>query len=185
MQASISPLYQTVNNRPYYCVPSCIQMVLKRRNLPVVSLEEIGKNLGIIIPGAGIKKPPYGWGTRLDIPRYSLNNFLEKENIPLKCSKYHFNNISEFSQFVTYNLLKGKDILAIYRYGTLYHKNIPWGHASLIQSIKGTKIKLKDPNDNELKSVTIDNLVEALVNHQMHGKSFGSLYAIYQNTKDI
>ena len=73
--------YVPITEQPYCCVPACIQMILLRRGIPLKSQEEIGYNLGLIVPQryknlfgkvrTG-KRPKDGWGTQTGKLIYSL-----------------------------------------------------------------------------------------------------------------
>ncbi len=85
--------YIPLTQQPFCCVSTCIQMILLRRGLPLYSQEEIGYELGLVVPKeyANLfqkvrtgKKPSAGWGTQINKPNYSLNNFFLKYKIPLK-----------------------------------------------------------------------------------------------------
>lgn len=85
--------YLPITEQPYCCVPACIQMILLRRNMRLISQEEIGYDLGLIVPQKYKslfkkvqmgKKPKAGWGTQTGKPVYSINNFFRKNKINLK-----------------------------------------------------------------------------------------------------
>jgi ribosomal protein S24E len=68
-------------------------MVLLRRNIPLMSQEEIGYQLGLTVPkkmkkilpkARTGKKPIAGWGTQAQKPKHSINKFFERNNIKLK-----------------------------------------------------------------------------------------------------
>ena len=74
--------YKHISQKPYCCVPACVQMILQRRKLPTPTQSDIGYELGMILPAAkrGVikikshtdKKPATGWGTRINLKKYGL-----------------------------------------------------------------------------------------------------------------
>ena len=84
--------------QPYCCVPTCLQMVAYKNDLPLLPQEYIGAKLGLVVPPEDEKyfynvavseEPPVasGYGTRIQDPDFSLENFLVEERWPLKLVK--------------------------------------------------------------------------------------------------
>lgn len=170
--------YKHIPQKPYCCVPTCIQMVLHRRRLPTLSQSVIAYDLGVILPPEHKhllpkshigRKPKSGWGTRIDIKKYSLDSFFKKRKYPLKEIFYSadkFLSVRGLGKFLSDNLKEGSDLLICFNHSLLYNKQGAWGHASLIESIKGNKATLRDPRPERkrARSVLLSKLFKALKN---------------------
>ncbi|MEK9135401.1 MAG: hypothetical protein AAB451_03885 [Patescibacteria group bacterium] len=170
--------YIPITEQPYCCVPACIQMLLLRRKLPLKSQEEIGHDLGLIVPQkyralfrkvrTG-KKPKSGWGTQTGKWIYSVNNFFKKSKINLKEEFFFLTKPKEIKEFLKENLAK-KDIIACFNYQRLYNKaGDATGHVSIIESIEENYLTLIDPvyDVPKYRRVSLKKLAEAI---QLHGK---------------
>ena len=78
------PFYKLIKQKPYCCVPACISMILDRRKIKRGSQEEIGYELGLVVPKEKThlftktrtgKKPVAGYGTQINKEKYSINNY--------------------------------------------------------------------------------------------------------------
>lgn len=172
--------YKHVAQKPYCCVPACVQMLLRRRKLPMLSQSDIGYNLGMILPPhkrAVLRirshrgpRPESGWGTRINMKKYSLGRFFKKGDIPL-IEKYHsgknFKSSMHLKEFVSKNLKEGNDILACFNYPLLYRARGAWGHASLIQAVSPDEVVLVDPGRKHKASrkVKTETFLKAMKNH--------------------
>lgn len=175
--------YQHISQKPYCCVPACIQMVLRRRRMPFGSQSNIGYELGMILPpskrGLHIKshrgtRPPTGWGTRINLKEYSLSRFFKKNNLPL-IEKYYsiasFMSPQDLRGFIRKKLNSRNDLLVCFNYPLLYSKKGNWGHASLISSISSNRIELVDPGRKykETRKIQIQDLYKAIKEHHQGG----------------
>jgi len=145
-------------------------MVLARRGLPSLSQEDIGSNLGILFPPAGV-------GTRINERRYGLNNFFKKRKISLKSRFYSGREKMKVQNYIERNIIQGNDLLVCFRYGTLYQGGEPFGHSSLVESLEGEKITLADPR-GERKKVYLEYLVRAINKNQLNGQNIGGFWSI-------
>lgn len=172
--------YKRVIQKPYSCVPACVQMVLRRRRLPAPSQSDIGYELGMVVPPAkrnifGVRshsgvKPKSGWGTRINLKKYSLGRFFKKRNLPLTEIYYpakKFKSFNEFENLIRQNLKLGNDLLTCFNYPLLYHDDWAWGHASLVERIETNHIILIDPRKEHKgpQKVKIDDFFTAVENH--------------------
>ena len=178
--------YIPLTQQPYCCVPTCIQMILLRRNIPLLSQEEIGYHLGLIVPKKDKKlfqkvrtgkKPRAGWGTQINKKRYSINNFFKKNKINLKEKYLFIGEPEKIRKFLKENL-KNKDIIACFEYGKLYNTKSNSGHMSIVESIKGDYITLIEPGRNlpKHRKVSLEKLSKAIKSHQ---KKEGGFWMIY------
>jgi len=122
MKISIIPKYNLKTEKEYCCVPAVLQMVQERRGLEFSSQEEIGYQLGLIIPKEKAylfskvrisRIPKTGWGTQTSKKQYSINNYFIKNNLPLELTIYNVQEIKNVSEFVIQNFMNDNDIIII------------------------------------------------------------------------
>jgi hypothetical protein len=188
MKAKISPAYTSIAQKPYCCVPTCVQMILDRRRLPFFEQEEIGIDLGLVIPPEEAhnfqnvqvgESPAAGWGTRINLKKYDLNKFFRKNNLQLTSTYFSLGDIENVPRYITTNLSEGNDILICFRYGVLYNEDVTAGHGSLIEEVNNSLITLVDPNpDPERKIVHIDDLIESIKVHKKGNTNLGGFWLI-------
>src|SRR6516164_4506537 len=75
------------------CVPTCIQMVMYKEQIPLVPAEEIGFHLGLVVAPArsflfykvriSEIRPPAGYGTQINDPKYEPNAAFRNLGLPL------------------------------------------------------------------------------------------------------
>lgn len=174
--------YKHISQKPYCCVPACVQMILQRRKLPILLQTDIAYDLGIILPSQERyllpkshkgQRPKAGWGTRINLKRYSLATFFKKREYHLKeifQSAKKFSSTSQFRKFLLENIREKNDLLICFNYPMLYRIEGSWGHASLIEKVGDEKVTLRDPNPKHKKAreVLLNDLLTALKNHH-HG----------------
>lgn len=175
--------YKHVSQKPYSCVPACMQMILWRRNLPPRPQASIAYDLGIILPPSARrllpqsykgKKPPAGWGTRLNLKKYSLAAFFKRHQYPLQTifhSAKEFRAARQFKKFLLNNLNKNHDLLVCFNYPRLYHLTGSWGHAALIEEVTPQYVILCDPSSKHktTEKILLTDLLAALKKHYQGG----------------
>ncbi|MGM5488345.1 MAG: hypothetical protein ACQESG_05330 [Nanobdellota archaeon] len=179
--------YIAMTQQRYCCLPTCLQMILSRRGIPLLEQEEIGIDLGLIVPPeeaenfANVPKgeePPAGWGTRINLERYSLNSFFRKRSIPLSSEFYEIKDLEDLRTFITHHLSQGNDRLTAFNYHALYGEPSA-GHASLIESIEGDTITLVDPQvGRKRKTVSSAKLRKATEVHYDGESPLGGSWVI-------
>jgi len=197
MNKSIIPIdshYIPLTQQKYCCVPTCIQMVMLRHNIPLPPAELIGHHLGLIVDADSTKyfwnvstgaRPSSGYGTRISLPEYSLNSMFEKLNIPLKSTLQLINNfttLEEFRDYLSSVVASDKDVLVCYDWPTLFDPKLidHWGHVCVLDKVDVEKdeIRIIDPSPNSAKWVTvkISDMYRAM---QVHGeKKSGGLWEL-------
>lgn|SRR3989338_82582 len=174
--------YKHISQKPYCCVPACVQMILQRRKLPTLKQTDIAYDLGIVLPlkdrhllpkSHKGRKPRAGWGTRINLKKYSFTEFFKRREYPLRetfWSAKQFSSVKKFKKFLIDNIEKENDLLVCFNYPMLYRIKGSWGHASLIEEVKGDNVILRDPNPKHRKArrVLLNDLLNALKNHH-HG----------------
>lgn len=181
--------YKPIKQKPYCCVPACLMMVLERKMIKHGSQEEIGYELGLVVPKDkakyfvkvrnAIKKPNNGWGTSVRRKNHSINDYFLRHNINLKEIYYPPKTIREPRELIVENLQKGNDIIACFNNKKLYGKG-NYGHVSLVQKINDDIITLVDPdNKPSIRKVKLVKLIEAF---KYHGKIHkGGFWIIAKN----
>lgn len=149
----------------------------------MLTQDEIAYDLGIILPSelkdilpkfyTG-KRPKAGWGTRIDLKRFSINSFFIKRKYPLKEKHYYadsFTSLESFKEFINKNIKSKNDQIVIFNFPYLYDKKGAWGHASLIENIKNSYTFLRDPSPKakNLKKVLTEKLFDSIINHDKGG----------------
>ncbi len=87
--------YIPLQQQPYCCVPTCVQMIMLRHNIPLRPAEELGAYMGLIVPpeDAGFfynpavvsPRPEIGYGSAHVVsPETHPNNAFERLDIPLR-----------------------------------------------------------------------------------------------------
>ncbi|MFH0906051.1 MAG: hypothetical protein V1824_01795 [archaeon] len=174
----------------YSCVIACIQMILIKRNLKLLSQDKIGKYLGLIVPNkykelvkfAKIgNKPSAGYGTQINKPKYSLNNFFRKNNYPLFETYYPLSKINNVSDFIKEQIKKDNDIIICLNYKILDKKYYNQGHTFIIDSIDKDNLILINPEyeAQKYKKVKLNKLIRAIKDHGE--KNRGGFWIISKN----
>ncbi len=179
-------VYKLIKQKLYCCVPACISMVLDRRKIEHSLQEEIGYELGLIVPKKDAhfftkirsgKKPIAGYGTRVNKNKYSINNYFSKHSIDLVETYYPIDKIENVQNFIIRNLGEDKDIIACFNFRRLYGKGGNFGHVSLIQNISHNTVTLIDPETDapEKRKIKLQKLIGAM---KYHKKKRGGLWII-------
>jgi len=172
--------YIPLTQQPFCCLPTCIQMILLRRKLKLLSQEEIGRELGLIVPkeykkilplARTGKKPSSGWGTQASEKKFSINKFLKKFKYPLREKYFPLSKIKDVEKWLAKELKEGSDIMVCFNYKRLYGEGNDGGHISLIEKINyyNKTFTLIDPEGNvpKFRDVKIKKLVNSI---KYHGK---------------
>ena len=160
-------------NNNYTCAPACLQMILKRNNIRYDTQEEIGYDLGLIVPEKDKhlfkkvrtgKKPIAGYGTQVQEEKYSINNYFIKNKIPLNYECQYIDDYERTKEFLFDN--KNNDIMICLDYGVLYDKNYTGGHLVVIDNINNELVTLIDPyRDSNYETVQLEKIVAAIKKH--------------------
>jgi hypothetical protein len=183
MKISLAPKYNPKVEKPYCCIPAVLQMIQERRGLEFVSQDEIGYQLGLIVPkekACSFSKvrtgsiPKTGWGTQTRKKQYSIYNYFVKNRLPLKLSISSFREVENIFEFIIQNLLKNNDIVIRYNSQSLFGEG-DIEHVSLIQDIdtESEEITIIDPaiGAPKIRRTKISRLIQALKSHQINEQS--------------
>jgi hypothetical protein len=183
MKISIIPKYNPKMEKPFCCVPAVLQMIQERRGLEFASQDEIGYQLGLIVPKEKAyffskvrtgRMPKTGWGTQTSKKQYSVQNYFVKSGLPLKLAINSCREVENVSEFIVQNLLKNNDIVVCYNSQLLFGEG-DVEHVSLIQEIdtESEEITIVDPAVGvpKIRRTKLSRLIHALKSHQVNEQS--------------
>ncbi len=175
--------YVPLTQQRLCCVPTCIQMVMIRHNIPLKSAELIGYYLRLTIPkdmkslfwNARISKiPKSGYGTQIGKKEFTPNTAFKKIKIPLEMNVElidKFKNLDEYKKYLKKVIKEDKDIIVCYDWGTLFNERNHNGHVCVLDKVNMTKceVRIIDPDQRSPKwrVVKIAKLYKAM---KYHGK---------------
>lgn len=173
--------YIPLTQQPFCCVPTCIQMVMYKEGIPLLSSEVIGSALGLIVPPkysslfmrvqTDNTPPLAGYGTRIYEPDYEPNEALAAIGVPLHLS---FELISRFSSpnalaiGLTEIEKNNQNALLCFNQGDLIDEpDRDWGHVCVFDRVENGQIALVDPSPDhaKLRMVSIEKLYNAMLKH--------------------
>ena len=175
--------YIPLTQQKWCCVPTCIQMVLLRHNIPLQPAELIGYHLGLVLPKDALQyfynartgpRPPAGYGTQISKPEYNPNQAFKKLSIPLTMRWSlidTFKTITEFRAYLEKISDQDLDVLICYDWPTLFDKaeQDRWGHVCVLDKVDldEDSVRFIDPSPSAAKwtTVSIPDLYEARVFH--------------------
>ncbi len=173
-----------IKQQPYCCVPACIQMVLRRQHLPLISQQRLGQALGLVKPPA--PQPSAGYGTRLQLARFEPNHILRRLGIPLHWTWHLVDQIKTPKQLekIISASLPEKNLLVCFDWPTLFKPDNQqhWGHVCVLEKIdlQHHTIRLVDPDPTApfRRIVSSRDLFRAL---QIHGrKNLASIWELHK-----
>ena len=160
-------------------------MIMYRNGIPLVSAEELGYNMGLVVPPEEkhlfydvrvSETPPSGagFGTQIHLPEYDLNTVFEQLAVPLKYTLRSGNDISDETELL--NLLKevetkDGDALLCLNHGVLKGKFEPnTGHVVVFDRIVDGMVRVINPSFKQPKWQTFEVRVifEAIQSHVEH-----------------
>jgi hypothetical protein len=178
MKISVTPKYNPKTEKPYFCVPAVLQMIQERRGLEFASQDEIGYQLGLIVPQENAhlfskvrtgRMPKTGWGTQTSKEQYSINKYFVKNNLPLKLTIYGVQEVGNVSEFVVQNLVNGNDIIVCYNSQLLFGDG-DIEQVSLIQEIdtKNDELTIVDLAIGvpKVRKTRLSKLIRVLKTHE-------------------
>ncbi len=172
MKLKQNPDYIPLTQQDLCCVPTTIQWVLVRRNLPLVSQEDIGKVIGLHVPKEKNHlfmykfpntKAYYGtYGTELN--NKNLNELFEKYKLPLVGEYTKISKIKDPHKFIIENMKAGNDVCMMFHKKNVTGEN--WAHGSILAEYDtDTKtITVGDPSPRYPKfwKVKLTKMVDAM-----------------------
>jgi hypothetical protein len=153
--------YVPFTQQPSCCVPTCIQMVMYRNDIPLRPAEEIGYHLGLVVrPEQGnlfanvrtaIEPPPAGYGIQIHIPEYEPDTAFTRMGIPLSFSVEpikSFSSAKELLERLREHEREDHDALVAFNLGALIDDPSlnQAHHACVFDRIIDGRIRLVDPS---------------------------------------
>lgn len=163
------------------CVPTCIQMVMLKHNLPLIPAEELGHYIGLVVhPDKAYlfynvrtsrKKPPSGYGTRIYYPKFNPNKAFKELRLPMSLTIIpisKFNSPKEVQEYLRTAVSNDKDILLCFNHGALINDSSKdWGHICIFDRLIRNNIRIIDPSPDQPKwrSVSVNKMFHAMRKH--------------------
>lgn len=173
--------YVPLTQQPYCCVPTCIQMIMLRHNIPLQPAELMAHHMEVVVapdkkklfwnlPSLK-KRPAAGYGTRLN-ENLTADPMFKKLKIPLRMSFKlidSFKNKDELMKYLHNRTKAGKDTIICYDYGTLFNTGRSNGHVCVLDKVNKNKgeVRFIDPESNvpKWRTVKISKLYRAMKKH--------------------
>lgn len=174
------------------CVPTCLQIIMYKHNIPLIAAEKIGYHLGLVVhpDNKGLfyntrtsKTPPAsGYGTQITKSEYEPTKAFKKLGIPLKVKVIpanHFKTDNHLEKFLTDIENANKDVLLCFNHGVLIgDKRKSGGHVVIFDRItsKGIRIIDTSPNKPKWRNVSVSKMLTAMKKHG--SKKSGGVWTI-------
>lgn len=175
--------YVPVVQQRYCCVPACIQMIMLKHNISLISQEVMAYHMHVIVPKKDAKlfwnvrstgkKIKGGYGTQLNEDK-TAGPMFTKLKIPLEIKWRLIDTFSDFAEFKKYMKMcvaKKRDVIICYKWGTLHNSDFDGGHVSVLDQVYPRKeeVRFIDPGAKAPKWCTVKmrKLYKAM---QTHGK---------------
>lgn len=172
--------YKHLVEKPSFCGPACLQMILLRRGI-WIDQEEIAKEIGArILPKEKdfftIKFPISANDAGINLVEFDtkkVKKFFKKYKLKLTTEVVHISKIKDCKTFIKKHLAKGNDLMANFHM-SYYKKSKNWGHFNLIDKIQGNIVTFCDPwpSNKSFWKTTIADLI-ASMNKKFDGKERG------------
>lgn len=188
MHVKISMRYDPITEKPYCCVPAVLQMILKRRGLPFMTQDEIGWDLGLIVPpeaASGFTSvrtgpmPRAGYGTRTSNPEFSIESYFDRRGLPLSIMRISPVSLDELIPIIVAALAQGDDIVLCFNSRVLFGDG-DIEHVSLIEAfaIDSGRVTVVDPaiDAPKRRNTTIADIFKTIRNHD--ASEIGGLWII-------
>ncbi|KKQ45907.1 MAG: hypothetical protein US63_C0009G0018 [Candidatus Moranbacteria bacterium GW2011_GWC2_37_8] len=179
--------YVPLTQQKWCCVPTCIQMVMLKHDIPLMPAELLGYSLGLIVPKEELKyfwnartgkRPPAGYGTQANDKKSAPNAVFKKLGIPLKMTWSLINKFKTLDQFKKYledAEKNNKDILLCFDWGALVGSKFHNGHLCVFDKAfsETGELRFVDPGyeGSKWKIVKTEKMFEAM---KYHGKDNGA-----------
>lgn len=184
--APVNSRYVPFVQQPYCCVPACIQMVLYKNGMKLLSQETIGAELGLVVP-PDVSRAFYsvevheeapvgsGYGTRIQLPEFSLDNLIKKQNWRFKFEALLASQLNDVKEFVDkLKQIEAENIDAL----VCFQNDHGTGHVCVFDRVINEEVRLIDPSQDYPKWRTMKSQ-ELLNRVKAHGDSnYGGLWIL-------
>ena len=161
MKLEILPHYEPITEKEFCCVPAALQMIQNRRGLAYLTQDEIGWQLGLVVPPSLEDRfervrigpePAAGYGTQTSKDEFSIASYFSRNHLPLLIKKIQPDSSPRFSEVIAAALEEGSDVIICYNSRCLFGDG-DTEHVSLIQEIEPTtgELLVIDPAINAPK----------------------------------
>ncbi|MCA9332751.1 hypothetical protein KDA00_02660 [Candidatus Saccharibacteria bacterium] len=148
------------------CVPTSIQMIMYRNDIPLIPAEELGYYLGLTVspenkhlfynPRTSDEPPSTaGYGTQIFVPEFKPNKVFEKLGIPLSfeiISANSLNNEKNLMDQLKDIEAQNLDALLCFNHGVIIGEYKPHsGHVAVFDRIIDNEIQLVDASSKQPK----------------------------------
>lgn len=171
--------YTPISEKPYCCVPAVLQMIQARRGLPIISQDEIGWELGLIVP-PGLKSeftkvrtgsmPRAGYGTQTSKPEFSIERYFDRKHLPLSIVRVSPSSLKELISTIEAAFAQDDDIVLCFNSRLLFGDG-DLEHVSLIEEFNKNsgQVKVVDPaiGAPKQRTTTINTVFKAIKNHNV------------------
>lgn len=171
--------YNPISEKPYCCVPAVLQMILARRGLPCMSQDEIGWELGLLVPpeieSAFTKvrtgpMPSVGYGTQTAKPEFSIEIFFSRNRLPLSIARLSPSSLKELISILETALACDNDVVLCFNSQSLFGDG-DIEHAALIETFNKTtgQVTVVDPaiSSPKHKIASIENIFATIQAHDI------------------
>ena len=180
--------YDPVTEKPYCCVPAIFQMIQARRDLPYMTQDEIGWELGLIVP-IEMKskftkvrtgpKPRAGYGTRTSKPEFSIEKYFTRNTLPLSIIKVSTSSLEELIFTIEASFNQENDIVLCFNSQHLFGDG-EIEHVSLVEAFNEASgaVTVVDPaiGAPKRRATTIFRIYDTIQEHEV--SSHGGLWII-------
>jgi len=192
MKLEMAPNYEPITEKEFCCVPAVLQMVQTRHGFDCLSQDEIGYQLGLIVPKelehlfervrTG-PEPKAGYGTQTSTEQFSIASYFRRNGLPLKLVKTQPHSLDKLHSQLAISIQNGDDVIICYNSRLLFGDG-DIEHVSLVQELDlGTRhLLVADPaiGVSKLRETTLDRLYEVLNAHDV--SDHGGLWLVSSGT---
>jgi len=185
--------YDPITEKAYCCVPSVLQMIQARRGVPIMSQDEIGWELGLLVPPE-IKseftkvrtgpEPQAGYGTQTSKPEFSIEKYFDCNQLPLSITRFSPSSLKEMISNIEVALKQENDIVLCFNSQLLFGDG-DIGHVSLIEEFnkENGHVTVIDPAIEAPKRriTTIVEIFKTIQNHNV--SEIGGLWIISERER--
>jgi hypothetical protein len=171
--------YDPVTEKPYCCVPAVLQMIQARRNLPCMTQDEIGWELGLLVPPE-IKSeftkvrtgpmPITGYGTQTSKPEFSIEKYFDRNHLPLSITKVFHSSLKELISTIKAALDQDNDVVLCFNSQRLFDDG-DIEHVSLIEEFNEVSgaVTVVDPaiGAPKRRTTTLVRICETIKKHDV------------------
>jgi len=151
--------YIPMTQQRWCCVPTCILMIMYRHGISLITQEELGWYLGLIMPKEETKnywnartgpRPPAGYGTQIFKKEFYPDVAFKKLKIPLKMVFHpvdEYKDTKDLEEYLKSIEKDDKDVAVCFDYGKLHDHRYVGGHICLIDraDLQKGEVRLVDP----------------------------------------